>query len=157
MQNKNQPVVITRDGQNHRLYRIKAQDQVMGKFIILALVNRRMMFVVCAWEQPQIMVSVAKDEIPWMEAMLASLPAARPGAEEQLKAYLYPDADAGRLDLAGSLRSVAQVSSQQDTRYLAAIWNVFAPGSEEERIGTCPASVSGEPAAGSCLPIPQSV
>jgi hypothetical protein len=131
MKSKNLPVLITQDSPARRAYRIAASDQYATKYLALFLINRGIYFFFlgsgCGLVQPEICFSIQKTEIPEIERFLVNLPTARPSSTASIQPFLYPEADAGRLDLAASQRALAQVSSQADTQYLADLWNAFLP------------------------------
>jgi hypothetical protein len=134
MKPKNLPVLLTHDAPARRAYRIEAPDQYATKYLALFLIDRGIYFSFlgsfCGLVQPEICFSVPKTEIPEIERCLDSLPTARPSSTESIQPFLYPEADAGRLDLEDSQRALAQVANQMDTEYLADLWNAFLPASQ---------------------------
>jgi hypothetical protein len=136
MKPKSLPVLITQDSPARRAYRIEAPDQYATKYLALFLINRGIYFFFLGsfggLVQPEICFSVPKTEIPEIERCLANLPTARPSSAEAIQPHLYPEADAGRLDLEGSQRALAQVARQADTAYLADLWNAFLPARQAE-------------------------
>lgn len=131
MQPKNLPVIITQDSPARRSYRIEAPDQYAAKYLALFLMDRGINFFFrgffCDLLEPEICFSVPKTEISAIERCLATLPTARPTSTEHLKPCLFPEAEAGRLDLSESQLAVAQVTGYGNTEYLADLWNAFAP------------------------------
>jgi len=134
MNKKDLPVVVTQDTCARRSYRIEAPDQYAAKYLALFLMDRGIYFFFLGFFlgscQPEICFSVPRSEAAEIEDFLATIPAARPSSDEFLAAHLYAGADAGRLDLAQSRHAVAQVAGQEDTQYLADLWNAFAPHSQ---------------------------
>jgi hypothetical protein len=146
MNKKDLPVVITQDTCARRSYRIEAPDQYAAKYLGLFLMDRGIYFFFLGSSQgscqPEICFSVPKSEVVAIEDFLATIPAARPSSDEFLVAHLYAGADAGRLDLAQSRHTIAQVASQEDTQYLADLWNAFAPHSLANMATSVPEPVS---------------
>ena len=114
-----------------RLFHGETLDQYATKYLALLLINMGVDFnldqVSSTWS---FFFRVSEETVPTVERILATLPTARPSSDEFLAAHLYAGADAGRLDLAQSRHAVAQVASQEDTQYLADLWNAFAPHSQ---------------------------
>ena len=146
MNKKDLPIVVTQDTCARRSYRIEAPDQVAAKYLALFLMDRGIYFFFLGFFlgscQPEICFSVPRSEAAAIEDFLATIPAARPSSDEFLAAHLYAGADAGRLDLAQSRHAVAQVSSQENTQYLADLWNAFAPHSQANVAISAPEPVS---------------
>ena len=146
MKQKDLPFVVTQDSCARRSYRIEAPDQVAAKYLALFLMDRGIYFFFLGFFlgscQPEICFSVPKIEVAAIEDFLATIPAARPSSDEFLAAHLFAGADAGRLDLAQSRHAVAQVASQEDTQYLADLWNAFAPHSPANMAILVPEPVS---------------
>ena len=146
MNKKDLPVVVTQDTCARRSYRIEAPDQYAAKYLALFLMDRGIYFFFLGFFlgscQPEICFSVPQNEVAAIEDFLATIPAARPSSDELLAAHLYAGADAGRLDLAQSQNAVAQVSSQENTQYLADLWNAFAPHSLANAAISVPEPVS---------------
>jgi hypothetical protein len=138
MKPKSLPVLITQDSPARRAYRIEAPDQYATKYLALFLIDRGIYFFFlgsfCGLVQPEICFSIPKTEIQEIERCLENLPTARPSSAQPLSPHLYPEADAGHLDLEDSQRTLAQVSSQADTEYIANLWSAFRPASLPETV-----------------------
>ena len=116
-----------------RSFRVYMLDQYSAKHFALFLINQEVIFSTlkfgCEWV---FSFDVPENSTPVVERFLTNTPGSRPSSEEFLLPHLYADADAGRLDLAYSGQAVAQVASQEDTQYLADLWNAFAPGIQDK-------------------------
>ena len=112
----------------------------------LFLINQEVIFSTlkfgCEWV---FSFDVPEDSAPVVDRFLANTPGSRPSSEELVLPHLYPDADAGRLDLAQSQYAVAQVTGYGDTQYLADLWNAFAPVGKDKDDVINPAPIPALP------------
>ncbi len=111
-----------------RSFRVYMLDQYSEKHFALFLINQEVTFSMlkfgCEWV---FSFDVPEDSTPVVEHFLENTPGSRPSLDELVLPHLYPDADAGRLDLAQFQHAVAQVTGHGDTQYLADLWNAFTP------------------------------